>query len=294
MVAEHSSAPKENKKERREKRDVPEDIANYKLEPFTEKGLKQFLETSSFEIMFPKHREKYIRDTEEYIRKALAQKRLLLAVDYHELVLKVETTPHTRDPYVVLQGRDMLKLVSRGVPLEKAIRVFEDGITHDIIPINVFTRNKEIFLKRRERLLGPRGNTIKSLELLTDCYILPFGNTVSAIGNYKSLKEVRTVVTKCMENIHPIYEIKRLMIRRELEKDPALKTENWERYLPKYKKTHSKKRKTVIVEKTNRTTFPEQEERKQDKEIMSGAYVPKDRPTRSEKKAKAEKDSSEQ
>ncbi|OAG30621.1 ribosomal RNA assembly protein [Nematocida sp. ERTm5] len=278
MATANCLAQNKEKKERREKRDVPDDIQNYKPEPFTEKELKQFLETSSFEVMFPKHREKYIRETEEYIRKALAQRRLALIVDYHELILKVETTPHTRDPYVIMEGRDVLKLVSRGVPLEKAIRVFEDGITHDIIPINVFTRNKEIFLKRRERLIGPRGNTIKSLELLTDCYILPFGNTVSAIGNYKSLKEVRNVVTKCMENIHPIYEIKKLMIRRELEKDPALKTENWERYMPQYKKTHSKKRKVTIVEKTYRNTFPEPEQRKQDKEMMSGTYVHKDRP----------------
>ncbi|KAI5190260.1 ribosomal RNA assembly protein [Nematocida minor] len=259
------------------------DIENYKMEPFTEKGLKPFLEKSTFEIMFPRHREKYIRETEEYVKKAMAQKKLSLSVDYHELVLRVETTQHTRDPYSIVQGRDCLKVLSRGVPLEKAIKVFEENVTYDIIQINTFTRNKEIFLKRRERLLGPHGNTIKSLELLTDCYILPYGNTVTAIGHYKSLKEVRRVVTRCMENIHPIYEIKRLMIKRELEKDPNLKTENWERYLPQYKKTHSKKQKKTVTEKTERKTFPEQEERKEDREMMTGEYFSKDK-SRSRKK----------
>lgn len=34
------------------------------------------------------------------------------------------------------------------------------------------------------------------------------GNTVSAMGPYKSLKEVRRIVLDCMKNIHPIYRIK--------------------------------------------------------------------------------------
>ncbi len=49
------------------------------------------------------------------------------------------------------------------------------------------------------------------------------------MGPYKGLKTLRRVVEDCIKNVHPIYHIKTLMIKRELAKDPALVNENWDR-----------------------------------------------------------------
>ncbi len=110
------------------------------------------------------------------------------------------------------------------MPFNQALRIMEDNIYCDIIKIRSYVRNVKRFVKRRQRLLGPEGATLKALELLTGCYILVQGSTVSIIGEFKSVKVLRRVIIDTMRNVHPIYHIKELMIKRELAKDPQLAT----------------------------------------------------------------------
>ena len=138
--------------------------------------------------------------------------------------MSVRTTRKTYDPVSILNARDLIRLLSRSVPAPQAIKILEDGMAADIIKIRNQVSNKDRFVKRRQRILGPSGSTLKALELLTGCYILVQGNTVSAMGSYKGLKEVRRVVEDCMANVHPIYHIKGIHIRTHLFRIWALLT----------------------------------------------------------------------
>ncbi|EHA52093.1 ribosomal RNA assembly protein krr1 [Pyricularia oryzae] len=256
-----------------------EDIDKWKVDPFTpsDNAGGTFAEESSFMTLFPKYREVYLRQSWPLVTKALEKYGIATTLDLVEGSMTVKTTRKTFDPAAILNARDLIKLLARSVPAPQAIKILEDGVACDIIKIRNLVRNKERFIKRRQRILGPNGSTLKALELLTSTYILVHGNTVSAMGPYKGLKEVRRVVEDCMNNVHPIYLIKELMVKRELAKDPALANESWDRFLPNFKKRSLSHRRVPhkVNDKSKKTytAFPPAPEKsKVDLQIESGEY----------------------
>lgn len=236
-----------------------------------------FLEESSFMTLFPKYREVYLKTAWPEITRALKAHGISCTLDLIEGSMTVQTTRKTFDPVAILNARDLIKLLARSVPAAQAIKILQDGVACDIIKIRNLVANKEQFVKRRQRILGPDGNTLKALQLLTDTYILIHGNTVSVMGPYKGIKEIRRVVEDCMHNIHPIYHVKELMIKSKLAEDPELRHENWEPFLPKFRKrVLSQRRKPHIVTDKTKKTYtpfpPPPEKSKVDLQIESGDY----------------------
>lgn len=292
--------PKNHKKYRRDKPWDNDQINHWEIQEWKEEdsaNTSSFLEESSFATLFPKYREKYLREVWPIVTKALdvsctscilsddgkltivclwSQKHgVACELNLVEGSMTVRTTRKTRDPYVIIKARDLIKLLARSIPAPQALKILQDDMHTDIIKIGGIVRNKERFVKRRQRLLGPDGATLKALELLTNCYILVQGNTVAAMGPHKGLKQVRQVVIDCMNNIHPIYHIKTLMIKKELAKDPALANEDWSRFLPKFSKKNTSKRRTPfkVREKKEYTPFPPAPvPSKVDLQLESGEY----------------------
>lgn len=268
---------KKNKYRRDKPWDTP-DIDKWTIEEFNPEDpqIQPFIEESSFATLFPKYREAYLKEHWSAVTKALLSHGIDCVLDLIEGSMTVKTTRKTRDPYILLKARDLIKLLSRSVPINQAVRILEDNIACDIVKIGNIIRNKERFVKRRQRLIGPNGNTLKAIELLTDCYVLVQGNTVSCMGPFKGLKEVRRIIIDCMKNIHPVYHIKELMIKKELAKDPSLASESWDRFLPQFKKIAVQRKKKPINVKPpieQRSLFPPpQQPRKIDLQIESGEY----------------------
>ncbi|KAJ5731966.1 hypothetical protein N7493_003447 [Penicillium malachiteum] len=256
-----------------------EDIDKWKIEEFKPEDnvAGNFVEESSFMTLFPKYREVYLKEAWPTITKALEKQGVACTLDLVEGSMTVKTTRKTYDPAAILKARDLIKLLARSVPVMQALKILDDGVACDIIKIRNQVRNKDRFVKRRQRILGPNGSTLKALELLTSTYILVQGNTVSCMGPFKGLKEVRRIIDDCMANIHPIYHIKELMIKRELAKDPTLANESWDRFLPNFKKRTLSKRRVphVVTDKSKKvyTPFPPAPEKsKVDLQIESGEY----------------------
>ncbi|MCL4124792.1 UNVERIFIED_CONTAM: hypothetical protein GTU68_041208 [Idotea baltica] len=231
-------------------------------------------EETKFEIAFPKYREKYLRECWPIVKKVLDEQGINCDLNLLEGVMSVATTRKTWDPYLILKARDIIKLLGRSVPVEQAVRVLKDNITCEIVKIKNLVRNKERLVKRRQRLIGSNGTALKTLELLTDCYVLVQGCTVAAIGPHKGVQQVVRVVLDTMKNIHPINLLKALMVKRSLAKDPEKKNEDWTKYIPSHASSNPQRKKPRKTRTTKPyTPFPpEREERKQDLSMQSGRF----------------------
>jgi ribosomal RNA assembly protein len=142
-----------NKKYRKDKPwDNDPTLDKFKIDPFNKEDMKHpLMEESSFAVLFPQYKEKYIKEVWPHVKKALKEVGIKSELNLLEGSMTVKTTKETWDPFMILKARDLIKLLSRSVPYQQAIKVLQDGVECDIIKIRGTVRNKERFIKRRQR-----------------------------------------------------------------------------------------------------------------------------------------------
>lgn len=249
---------------------------NYEVPELTEEdvpGGACCVAETTFATLFPGYLESYISSVWPAVETVLGQQKLAGKLDLVEGSMTVATTRKTWDPYAIIKARDFIKLLARNVPLAQAQKIFQSDIVCDIIPISIKGKSTRRFVKRRDRLIGPQGQTLKALEILTGCYVLVQGKTVAVMGPQRGCLQVRKVVDDCMHNIHPIYGLKQLLIKRELAKREDMKNEDWSRYIPTYKKStpNKEKQKTIKKIKKERLAAFKEKEAKKEKSVFPPA-----------------------
>lgn len=74
------------------------------------------VEESSFAVLFPQYRERYIKEVFPLVKKALKPFKIDAELDLVEGSMKVATTRQSWDPYKIIKARDLIKLMARSVP----------------------------------------------------------------------------------------------------------------------------------------------------------------------------------
>ena len=113
-------------------------IDKWKIEPFKPEDNRggPFLEESSFATLFPKYREKYLRQVWSMVTRALADVGIGCKLNLVEGSMTVHTTRKTWDPYILLKSRDLIKLLARSVPFPPACSIARRGVTAGGTPLH--------------------------------------------------------------------------------------------------------------------------------------------------------------
>ncbi|CAN7113403.1 unnamed protein product, partial [Brassica rapa subsp. narinosa] len=154
------------------------------------------LEVSSFSRVYPQRREKHLLKCWPRVKSALKEHGVSCELNLVERYMTVSTTKKTRDPYIIVKARDLLRLLSRSVPARQALKILEDDMSYDIINIGRLAPSKEKFLITRILFLGHKSSSLKTLETSTNCFIRLQLQTL--LGTYQALTLLGKICFLCM------------------------------------------------------------------------------------------------
>jgi len=138
-------------------------------------------------VPYPNSREKYLIEKWIDISKYLLAVGLRIEIDRKIKVIKISSNTKIFDCFIFIKSVKYIKLITRGVPLAIA--------KISLLPLYSCFIIKLSLTKIKTKLLDKNGELIHILENLSNCAIIPYGKTVSVVGQYEKLKKIIKYIT---------------------------------------------------------------------------------------------------
>lgn len=196
----------------------------------------EFLEKSRFEMMFSQQVSDLIKNNEKELKRVLKERKVKLQVDYDSRNIFLRTTSKTRDPFTIIECRDFISLVLRGISIKEALKIFKNENTHLIFNLKNVVKDKKVLINRRNRLIGPNESILNGLRMLTNCFIQVEKKSVCVIGEYQQVLVVEEFIRQSMNNYHPVHLLKQLIAKNECKNDKNKKNMDWKNFIPEVTK----------------------------------------------------------
>lgn len=109
----------------------------------------------------------------------------------------IEGTPE--DEYV---AEKVILALDFGFPFSVAVEIKKEDLAFEIINIKDFTNQKNL-PRVRGRVIGKEGKTLKTLSILSNCYLELKDNRVGIVGGHEFIKNAGDALTSLIKGTKP-------------------------------------------------------------------------------------------
>lgn len=99
-----------------------------------------------------------------------------------------------KDAILLYSAREIIKAIGRGFNPEIALQLLKTDNSFELIDINEYVKNKNQHNRIKGRVIGKDGSSRRTIEELTETYIVVYGKTVGIIGTPEKVTVARRAI----------------------------------------------------------------------------------------------------